>query len=330
MKTVIIGGVAGGMSAATRLRRLDERAEIVVLERSGYVSFANCGLPYYVGGVIENRNALLLQTPKSLGDRFALDVRVHHEVTAIDPAAKTVSITNLATGERLTESYDNLVLSPGASPFLPPIPGIERALTLRTVEDVDTMMTAVAIEHGDHHGDPGEPDEAPTAVIMGAGFIGVELAENLVHRGFDVTVVELADQVMAPLDPEMAALVQRALEAHGVRVLTGVQVTAIGESTATTSAGEELPADLVVAAIGVRPESGLAAKAGLEVDQRGGIVVDAQQRTSAADIYAVGDAVTKIDGIAGGATLTPLANPANRQGRLVADVIAGRNVGYQP
>ena len=331
MKTVIVGGVAGGMSAATRLRRLDENAEIVVFERSGYVSFANCGLPYYVGGAIENRNSLLLQTPASLADRFALDVRVRHEVTGIDRAAKTVTVTDLATGRTFTEGYDALVLSPGASPFVPPIPGVERALTLRNVEDVDAMMRAVGVEHGDHHGHAGdEPDEQPTALIMGAGFIGLEVAENLVHRGFAVTVVELADQVMAPLDVELAALVQRHLERNGVTVLLGTSVAAIGPDTATLSDGGEVSADLVVAAIGVRPENQLAAAAGLEIGARGGIVVDDRQRTSDPSIFAVGDAVTKRDAFSGGETMVPLASPANRHGRLVADVIAGRGVAAKP
>ncbi len=326
MKTVIVGGVAGGMSAATRLRRLDERAEIVVFERSGYVSFANCGLPYYVGGVIEKRGALLLQTPASLAARFGIDVRVHHEVVGIDPAAKTVRVRNLETGAEHDESYDALVLSPGATPFVPPIPGAERALPLRNVEDVDAMDAAlrrlIEVE--------GESVEVPTAVIMGAGFIGLEVAENLVHRGIKVTIIELADQVLAPLDPEMAALVEKRLLASGVDVRLGVQASEIGQDTVTLSDGSVLPADLVVAAIGVRPESGLARDAGLAIGARGGILVDEHQRTSDSSIYAVGDAVTKVDAFSGGETMVPLASPANRHGRLVADVIAGRPVSAKP
>lgn len=319
MKTVIIGGVAGGMSAATRLRRLDESAEIVVLERSGHVSFANCGLPYYVGGVITDRRSLLLQTPASLKARFGLDVRVNSEVVAIDRAAKTVTIADLTAGSQYTESYDTLILAPGAAPFVPPIPGAERALTLRNVEDVDAMAAAVNTD--------GRPR---TAVIMGGGFIGVELAENLVHKGFEVTIVELADQLLAPLDVEMAALVEKKLVANGVRVLTGASVTAIEDATVAVSDGTTLTAGLVIAAIGVRPETTLAQAAGLELGERGGILVDEQQRTSDPAIFAVGDAVVKRDVISGAQALVPLAGPANRHGRLVADVIAGRTVAAKP
>lgn len=318
MKTVIVGGVAGGMSAATRLRRLDESAEIVVFERSGHVSFANCGLPYYVGGVITDRQSLLLQTPASLKARFGLDVRVNSEVTAIDPAAKTVSVTDLADGTQYTESYDSLILAPGAAPFVPPIPGAERALTLRNIADVDAMAAAVS---------DGRPR---TAVIMGGGFIGVELAENLIHKGFEVTIVELADQLLAPLDVEMAALVEKTLIANGVRVVTGASVTAIEESSVTLSDGSTLAAGLVIAAIGVRPETSLAQAAGLELGERGGILVDEHQRTSDSSIFAVGDAVVKRDVITGAQALVPLAGPANRHGRLVADVIAGRSVAAKP
>ena len=319
MKTVIIGGVAGGMSAATRLRRLDESAEIVVLERSGHVSFANCGLPYYVGGVIADRRSLLLQTPASLKARFGLEVRVNSEVVAIDRAAKTVTVTDLADGRQYAETYDNLILAPGAAPFVPPIPGAERALTLRNVEDVDAMAAAANAD--------GRPR---TAVIMGGGFIGVELAENLVHKGFEVTIVELADQVLAPLDVEMAALVEKKLVANGVRVLTGASVTAIEDAAVTISDGSTLPAGLVIAAIGVRPETTLAQACGLELGERGGILVDEQQRTSDPAIFAVGDAVVKRDVITGAQALVPLAGPANRHGRLVADVIAGRAVAAKP
>ncbi len=325
VKIVIVGGVAGGMSAATRLRRLDEQAEIVVFERTGYVSFANCGLPYYVGGVIEKRSALLLQTPKSLAERFALDVRVHHEVLSIDREAKTVQVKNLTTNEVSQESYDALVLSPGASPFVPPIPGIERALTLRNIEDVDALDAKIGLIEG-------RDTETPNrvAVVMGAGFIGLEVAENLVHRGWNTTVVELADQVMAPFDPEMAALVQKRLEAHGVTVRLGVSASEVGAHSVTLSDGTELPAEVVVASIGVRAESKLAKDAGLAVSERGLIVVDDHQRTADPAIYAVGDAVTKTDLVDGEETVNWLANPANRQGRLVADVIAGLDVAFKP
>ncbi|MFT4110287.1 FAD-dependent oxidoreductase [Propionicimonas sp.] len=317
MKTVIVGGVAGGMSAATRLRRLDEDAEIVVLERSGHVSFANCGLPYYVGGMIADRDALLLQTPASLAARFGIDVRVDQEVTEIDRSAKTVAVSDLRTGARYTETYDHLVLAPGATPFLPPVPGIERALTLRDVADTDRLVAAV-------EGELARPE--PAAVIMGGGFIGVELAENLTGRGLAVTIVELADQVLAPLDVELAALVEKHLVAHDVTVMTGTSVAEVGADVVVLSDGRRLSAGLVVAAIGVRPETGLAEAAGLDLGERGGILVDDQQRTSDPAIFAVGDAVVKRDALTGGQALVPLAGPANRHGRLVADVIAGRPV----
>ena len=321
MKTVIIGGVAGGMSAATRLRRLDESAEIVVLERSGHVSFANCGLPYYIGDVITDRNALLLQTPSSLKARFGIDVRVDSEVISIDRAAKSVTVRSLATGEQYFEDYDALVLAPGAAPFVPPIPGASRALTLRNIGDTDKMAAAV---------DAAASGPEPTAVIMGGGFIGVALAENLTERGLKVTIVELADQLLAPLDVELAALVEKHLARHGVRVLTGASVTEVGADSVVLSTGDTLPASLVVAAIGVRPETGLAEAAGLELGARGGILVDEHQRTSDPSIFAVGDAVVKRDAVTGNEALVPLAGPANRHGRLVADVIAGRSVASRP
>ena len=321
MKTVIIGGVAGGMSAATRLRRLDESAEIVVLERSGHVSFANCGLPYYIGDVITDRNALLLQTPSSLKARFGIDVRVDSEVISIDRAAKSVTVRSLATGEQYFEDHDALVLAPGAAPFVPPIPGASRALTLRNIGDTDKMAAAV---------DAAASGPEPTAVIMGGGFIGVELAENLTERGLKVTIVELADQLLAPLDVELAALVEKHLARHGVRVLTGASVTEVGADSVVLSTGDTLPASLVVAAIGVRPETGLAEAAGLELGARGGILVDEHQRTSDPSIFAVGDAVVKRDAVTGNEALVPLAGPANRHGRLVADVIAGRSVASRP
>ena len=310
MKIVVVGGVAGGMSAATRLRRLKEDAEIMVLERSGHVSFANCGLPYHVGGVIEDREDLLLQTPESLAARFNLDVRVRNEVVGIDTAAHTVDIRDLDSDRVYTERYDALVLSPGARPVRPPIPGIERALTLRDIEDTDRMIGALT-------------DAVTTVAIIGGGFIGIELAENLVKRGLRVTIVEATEQVMAPLDPEMVMPVQRRIRDHGVRLLLGRSVVEIGPESVTLDDGTVVPADMVVASIGVRPESALAAAAGVEVGAGGGIVVDGQMRTSAPDVYAVGDAVVKHDAEDDSDVLVPLANTANRQGRLVADVIAG-------
>ena len=317
MKVVIVGGVAGGMSAATRLRRLNEDAQIVVFERGAHVSFANCGLPYYAGGVIGEREALLLQTPESLAARFELDVRVRTEVTSIDPDARTVTVRDLVTGVEAVETYDELVLSPGASPIVPDLPGVDRALVLRDVEDVDRLVAAL-------------DSTARSAVIVGAGFIGIELAENLRRRDLDVTVVELADQVLAPLDPEMAAPVADELRSNGVRIELGTQVTSIGADDVTLADGRVLPADVVVMAIGVRPESALAVAAGIETGPRGGIAVDEKMRTSAEHVYAVGDAVEKLDAISGQPGLVPLANPANRQGRLVADVISGLPVRPRP
>jgi NADPH-dependent 2,4-dienoyl-CoA reductase/sulfur reductase-like enzyme/rhodanese-related sulfurtransferase len=310
---VIIGGVAGGMSAATRLRRLDNTAEIVVLEKSGYVSYANCGLPYFVGGVIEEEENLLLQTPESLHDRFRLDVRINSEVISIDRANKNVKVKNLISGAITVVAYDKLVLSPGASPIVPPLPGIERGLTLRTVEDVERIVIQVAAK--------------PTsAVVIGGGFIGVEIAENLVHRGIKTSVVEASDQVLAPLDPEMASLVATEMTSHGVDLHLGVSASSIGEKTVTLSDGVELDAQLVILAIGVRPEIGLAHDAGLTIGSRKGIQVDQFNRTNDHDIYAIGDAAEKIDALDGSATLVPLANLANRHGRIVADHINGRTV----
>ena len=312
-RIIIIGGVAGGMSAATRLRRLREDADIVVLERGGHVSFANCGLPYYLGGVIGERNNLLLQTPASLGARFALDVRVHTEVTGIDRAAKTVHVRNLITGIDNVEPYDALVLSPGATPVRPPIPGGERMLTLRDIEDVDAAMAQL--------------ESAPqSALVIGAGFIGLEMVENLVHRGLDVTLVELGDQVLPPLDIEMAGPVAERLREAGVDVRLGTQVTELGSDSAVLSDGSVVGADFVIASIGVRPETSLAVGAGLELGERGGIRVDDQLRTSDPSIYAIGDAVEKTDAISGEQRLVALAGLANRHGRLVADAISGKTI----
>ncbi len=311
MRVVIIGGVAGGMSAAARLRRLDHEAEIVVLERSGHVSYANCGLPYYVGGVIEHERQLLLQTPESLQRRFRLDVRVHAEVTAIDRAARSVSVRDLRTHETYELAYDVVILSPGATPVRPPIPGIERAHVLRTVEDV-TRITG-ALEGATRR-----------AVVIGAGFVGLEVAENLVHRGIPVTLVEAADQVLAPLDPELAALVADELVRQGVDLRLGEVVARVTPTSVELASGAEVDADLVVAAIGVRPDVTLAREAGLVIGERGGVVVDEFHRTSDPAIYAIGDVAEKTDALDGGATLVPLANVANRHGRVVADHLAGR------
>lgn len=250
MRVIIIGGVAGGMSAATRLRRLDESAEIIVLEKSGHVSYANCGLPYYVGGVIENEKDLLLQTPASLHARFRLDVRVSTEVLAINPSKKVVEFKNLASGETSEMEYDKLILSPGASPVVPPIPGIERAMTLRTVEDVEKIAASVG-------------KKPASAVVIGGGFIGVEIAENLVHRKIPTALVEATDQVLMPLDPELATLVANEMRSHKVDVRLGSSVVKVASDSVELSNGEILPAEIVILAIGVRPEIGLAKAAGL-------------------------------------------------------------------
>ena len=312
-RIVVIGGVAGGMSAATRLRRLDADAEIIVLEKSGYVSYANCGLPYYVGGVIEEEKDLLLQTPASLHARFRLDVRVLTEALSIDPVKKEVQVQSLESGNKYSLAYDKLVLSPGASPIVPPIPGVERALTLRTVEDVERIVAQVLAK-------------PQNAVVIGGGFIGVEIAENLIHKGITTSVIEASDQVLAPLDPEMATLVAKEMRLQKVDLRLGVSVTAINPKTVTLSDGTELPAELIILAIGVRPDISLAKNAGLETGTRNGIKVDEFNRTSDKDIYAIGDVAEKTDALDGESTLVPLANIANRHGRVVADHINGRTV----
>lgn len=317
MRVVIVGGVAGGMSSATRLRRLDADAEIVVLERSGHVSYANCGLPYFVGGIIEDEEDLLLQTPESLHERFRLDVRVHSEVTAIHPSNKTVDVRDLAAEMTYTLRYDKLILSPGASAVIPPIPGIERAYPLRTVEDVERIARVVT-------------SQPSSAVVIGGGFIGLEVAENLRHRGISTTIVEAAPQVLAPLDPEMAQLVSEELERHGVDLVLHSSVVDVTDRDVELSDGRRVPGDVVIVAIGVRPDVGLARGAGLAIGARGGIVVDGLNRTSDPSIYAIGDVAEKTDALDGSATLVPLANIANRQGRVVADHICGRDVRVIP
>ncbi len=312
-KVVIIGGVAGGMSAATRLRRLDESLSITVLERSAHVSYANCGLPYFIGGVIDERQDLLLQTPESLHARFSLDVRVNHDVAYIDRENGRVIGTVRESGEAFELPYDYLILSPGAGPIIPPIPGVETAFTLRTVEDVDRLLAAVSAE--------------PRHVtVIGGGFIGIETAENLRHRGIDVTLVEAAPQVLAPLDIEMALPVVAELQAHDVDVRLNSMMTEISSDCVRLASGECISTELVVLAIGVRPEVSLASTCGLEIGPRGGIKVNDFQQTSDPAIYAVGDAAEKIDALDGSSALIPLANLANRHGRIVADHIAGHPV----
>jgi NADPH-dependent 2,4-dienoyl-CoA reductase/sulfur reductase-like enzyme/rhodanese-related sulfurtransferase len=336
MKVIIVGGVAGGASCAARLRRLDEKAEIIMVERGPYVSYANCGLPYHVGGVIEQESSLLVFTAQMFRAMFAIDCRTSCEVVGISSKKKTVELKNHVTGEVTTESYDKLVLSPGAAPIRPPLPGIDLPgiFSVRTVPDVRKIREW--IERGlsdlpEEHMSSGFPlDKTERAVVVGGGYIGLEMAENLVHRGLEVTIVEMLDQVMAPLDPECARLVERYLEKHGVRLalsdaVAGFKQTASGSLEVFTKSGKIHPADIVILAIGVRPETALAKMAGLELGQRGGIRVDEHMRTSDPDIFAVGDAVEVKDFVTGEWSLIPLAGPANRQGRIAADVIAGRD-----
>jgi len=312
-KIVIVGGVAGGMSAATRLRRLDNDAQITVLERSGYVSYANCGLPYYIGGVIEKESSLLLQTPESLHKRFNLDVRTQSEVVQIDTKSKSVKVRFLSTQKEYEMPYDKLVLSPGATPIVPPIKGIERAFTLRTVEDTKKIHDQVI-------------KEPKSAVVIGGGFIGLEMVENLVHRGIPTTLVEASNQVLAPLDPEMSILVAEELRKHGVDVRLNATAVEVLESSVRLSDGGSVSGDLVILAIGVRPDTKLASMAQLEIGARGGILVNDFGQTSNGDIYALGDAVEKTDALDDSASLIPLANIANRQGRLIADHLCGTKV----
>lgn len=322
MKLIIVGGVAGGASGAARARRLSEEAEIIMVERGPDVSFANCGLPYYIGGEITDRSKLLVVTPAKLRSRFNLDVRVRSSVESIDRSAKTLRIRDLATGREYNESYDKLILAPGAAPLRPPIPGIDLPgiFTLRNMQDMDRIKAALdqRVQH---------------AVVVGAGFIGLELVENLVRQGIATTLVELQDQVLPPFDKEMTAPLAEALTAHGVTLLLGDSAEAF-EQTAEGIAvrlksGSRLLAQLVVLGIGVRPENKLAVDAGLDVGPRGGIRVNDRLQTSDPDIYAVGDAIEVKDFVSGEPTQIPLAGPANRQGRIAADNVFGRDSRYR-
>jgi NADPH-dependent 2,4-dienoyl-CoA reductase/sulfur reductase-like enzyme/peroxiredoxin family protein/TusA-related sulfurtransferase/rhodanese-related sulfurtransferase len=321
-KVLIVGGVAGGASCAARLRRLDETAEIIVFERGEYISYANCGLPYHVGDVIKARAALILSTPEAMGKKYAVDVRIKQEVVAIDKAAKTVTVKKLDNGETYTESYDTLVLSTGSSPLRPPIPGIDspRIMTLWTVPDTDKIKAFI------------KERAVKSAVVVGGGFIGLEMAENLRHAGLAVSVVEMLDQVMAPLDYEMAQLLHEHLARQnvGLHLSDGVQSFEETERdvTITLKSGKKLGAELVLLSIGVRPNGELAKAAGLAVNARGGIVVSDTLKTSDPDIYAVGDAIEVEDYIDKSRTMIPLAGPANKQGRIAADNIMGANETY--
>ena len=322
-KVVIVGGVAGGASAAARLRRLSEDFEIVLFERGADVSFANCGLPYYIGGVIDARKKLLVQTPVSLFKRFNINVRTLSEVTRINPQKKEVEVKNLKTSEVYTESYDYLVLSPGAKPIIPDIPGINlpNVFSVRNLVDTDRLKSFI------------ETCKPARALVIGGGYVGLEIAENMKEQGVEITVVELMDQIMAPLDFEMASIVHDHLRKNGVNLLLKQSVTALeGDTqvrTARLSTGQELEVDMVVLGIGVTPESGLARDAGLAIGPTGGIVVDEFLRTSDPSIYAVGDAIQVKHFVTGHDALIPLAGPANKQGRIAADNIAGRPATYK-
>ena len=324
MKVVIVGGVAGGATAAARIRRLEEQAEIVVFERSGYVSYANCGLPYYIGGVIRDPEELTLQTPESFRQRFQVDMRVRHEVTALHPERKTVTVRALETGEIFEESYDKLLLSPGAKPTQPPLPGTgsERLFTLRTVEDTFRIREFV------------EREQPRSVVLAGGGFIGMELAENLRELGMEVTIVQRPRQVMNPFDPEMAAFLHAKLREKGVvlclgRTVEGFQDTEHGSVRVLLKDEAPLEADMVVLAIGVTPDTALAREAGLALGVKGSILVNDRMETSVPDIYAVGDAVQVRHSVTGQETLLSLAGPANRQGRIAADNICGGDSRYR-
>ena len=317
-RVIIVGAVAGGASCADRLRRLDESSEILMLDRGPYVSFANCGLPYYIGGVIAEESSLLVASEDLFRRRFNIMVRTSHEVRAIDRGRREIEIGDLITGEIYRERYDALVLSPGATPVKPPLPGVNLAgiFTLRSIPDSSDIRSWI------------DTRKPRSAVVVGGGFIGLEMAENLVCRGIEVTIVEMLDQVMPPIDPEMAAVVQEHLAHHGIKLVLGDGVAGFASSEThglmvETQKGKRHQADLVILAMGVRPETALARAAGLEIGERGGIRVDAQMRTSDPNVWAVGDAVEVKDAITGSWTLVPLAGPASRQGRIAADAIFG-------
>ena len=317
MKTVIIGGVAGGATAAARLRRLDEKAEIIILERGEYVSFANCGLPYYIGGVITDRRDLTLQTPQSFKARFNIDVRVLNEAVKVSPDTKTVTVKNLRTGETYEETYDNLILSMGAEPIRPNIEGADgsNVFTLRNIPDTLKIKNYI---------DTAKPR---SAVVIGGGYIGVEMAENLAQAGLKVAIVELADHLIAPLDFDMAADVHRYIKSKGIYLHLNNGVKAIKGNTVILQNGE-ITADMIIMSVGVRPETAIAKDAGIELNLRGSIVVNNKMQTNIPDIYAVGDAVEVEDFITKKPAFIPLAGPANKQGRIAADNIAGYESTY--
>ncbi|MFT5806604.1 MAG: NADPH-dependent 2,4-dienoyl-CoA reductase/sulfur reductase-like enzyme [Moritella dasanensis] len=341
-KIVIVGGVAGGASAAARARRLSEDAQIIMFERGPFVSFANCGLPYHIGGDITDRSKLLLQTPDSFLARFNVDVRVMNEITSINRAGKTVTVKNLLDGNEYTESYDFLLLSPGAGPIVPPIPGIDNPLThsLRNIPDMDRILQTIATNNVEH------------ATVVGGGFIGLEMMEAFQQRGIKTTLLELADQVMMPVDKEMAGFAHVEIREKDIDLRLGTALSAVeyvpeihianeesgensnhqhinGHLNLSLSNGESLKTELLIMAIGVRPETTLAKEAGLTIGELGGIKTNSQMQTSDPAIYAVGDAIEELDFVTGEATIVPLAGPANRQGRMAADNMLGRNEHYQ-
>lgn len=328
MKVVIIGGVAGGATAAARIRRLDETAQIVVFEKSGFISYANCGLPYYIGGTINNKEALTLQTPESFYSRFRVDMRVHHEVTAINADNKTVTVTNLRTGEKFEESYDKLLISTGAKPTTPPFEGINRnnIFTLRTVEDTLKIKDYI------------NTNKPRTVVVAGGGFIGLETAENLRELGIDVTIVQGHSQLMTPFDSDIVPFIHAKLRQHGINLVLNHMVDGFEEKDGKTfvklknvdtiSTTNAISADMVILAIGVTPDTGLAQNAGISLGMKGSIVVNERMETSLPDIYAVGDAVQIQNFVTGDDTLISLAGPANKQGRIAADNICGGNSHY--
>lgn len=323
MKIVIVGGVAGGATAAARIRRLDENAEIIVFERSGYISYANCGLPYYIGDAITEPEALTLQTPESFFTRFRVTMKVRHEVTALHPDKKTVSVKNLETGKEFEESYDKLILSPGAKPTQPRLPGVglEKLFTLRTVEDTFRIKEYINTRH------------PKSAVLAGGGFIGLELAENLRELGMDVTIVQRPKQLMNPFDPDMASFIHSEMRRHGIRLALGHTVEGFEEKDGGVDVllkdEASLHADMVVLAIGVTPDTALAKEAGLELGIKGSIVVNDRMETSVPDIYAAGDAVQVKHYVTDQDALISLAGPANKQGRIIADNICGGDSHYQ-
>ena len=315
-KVIIVGGVAGGASAAARLRRMDENAEIIMFEKGEYISFANCGLPYYIGGIIEERDALLVQTVEGMSAKFNMDIRVLSEVTHIDPSKKVITVKNLKTNEVYEESYDKLILSPGANPIKPPIPGINEAtnlFTLRNIPDTDAIKSFV-----DHN-------KPKSAIVIGGGFIGIEMAENLHHRGIHVTIVEASDQIMGPIDYEMASILHNHIKSQGLDLVLGDGVKSFENQgrKLVLQSGKEIETDLIIFAIGVRPESGIAKDAGLKLNERGAIQVNEYLQTSDENIYAIGDAIEVVDFVTGKPTMIPLAGPANKQGRIVANNICG-------